>query len=68
MDHGYRAQVGRRGGRDPSALKCIVAAPSKVTDDLQDARNEVRWFPAMVSNHVMDLIEKYGLDSEILPP
>jgi len=52
-------------GRDPSALKCIIGAPSKVTDDLQDARNEVRWFPAMVSNHVMDLIEKYGFDSEI---
>ena len=52
-------------GRDPAALKCIVGAPSKVTDDLQDARNEVRWFPAMVSNHVMDLIEKYGFDSEI---
>jgi alkanesulfonate monooxygenase SsuD/methylene tetrahydromethanopterin reductase-like flavin-dependent oxidoreductase (luciferase family) len=25
----------------------------------------VRWFPAMVSNHVMDLIEKYGWDSDI---
>jgi probable F420-dependent oxidoreductase len=52
-------------GRDPSALKCIVGAPSKVTDDLPTAREEVRWFPAMVSNHVMDLIEKYGFDSEI---
>jgi probable F420-dependent oxidoreductase len=52
-------------GRDPAALKCIVGAPSKVTDDLQQAREEVRWFPAMVSNHVMDLIEKYGFDSEI---
>ena len=47
------------------ALKCIVGAPSKVTDDLQAARDEVRWFPAMVSNHVMDLIERYGFDSEI---
>jgi probable F420-dependent oxidoreductase len=52
-------------GRDPAALKCIVGAPSKVTDDLPEAREEVRWFPAMVSNHVMDLIEKYGFDSEI---
>jgi probable F420-dependent oxidoreductase len=52
-------------GRDPAALKCIVGAPSKVTDDLPKAREEVRWFPAMVSNHVMDLIEKYGFDSEI---
>jgi len=52
-------------GRDPAALKCIVGAPSKVTDDLPKAREEVRWFPAMVSNHVMDLIEKYGFESEI---
>ncbi|HVD09658.1 MAG TPA: LLM class flavin-dependent oxidoreductase, partial [Gaiellaceae bacterium] len=52
-------------GRDPAALKCIVGAPSKITDDLVQAREEVRWFPAMVSNHVMDLIERYGEDSEI---
>jgi len=54
-----------KAGRDPDALECIVGAPSKVTDDLAEARDEVRWFPAMVSNHVMDLIERYGWDSEI---
>ncbi len=52
-------------GRDPDALECIVCAPSQVSDDLEDARNQVRWFPAMVSNHVMDLIKRYGTDSEI---
>src|SRR4029077_10476567 len=52
-------------GRDPDALECIVGAPSKVSDDIAAAREEVRWFPAMVSNHVMDLIEKYGWDSNI---
>src|SRR5205809_566191 len=52
-------------GRDPDALECLVCAPSIVTDDLQEARESVRWFPAMVSNHVMDLIERYGEDSEI---
>jgi probable F420-dependent oxidoreductase len=52
-------------GRDPSELKCIVGAPSHITDDLADAREQVRWFPAMVSNHVMDLIERYGYDGEI---
>ena len=36
-----------------------------VSDDLQNCRDEVRWFPAMVSNHVMDLIERYGWDSDI---
>jgi alkanesulfonate monooxygenase SsuD/methylene tetrahydromethanopterin reductase-like flavin-dependent oxidoreductase (luciferase family) len=58
-------KAAEEAGRDPGALKCIVGAPSKVTDDLPQAREEVRWFPAMVSNHVMDLIEKYGFDSEI---
>jgi probable F420-dependent oxidoreductase len=54
-------------GRDPDALKCIVCAPSHVSDDLADAREQVRWFPAMVSNHVMDLIERYGEDSAEIP-
>jgi len=52
-------------GRDPDALECIVGAPSKVGDDLAAIREEVRWFPAMVSNHVMDLIERYGWSSDI---
>jgi probable F420-dependent oxidoreductase len=52
-------------GRDPDALECIVCAPSHISDDLAAARDQVRWFPAMVSNHVMDLVERYGFDSEI---
>jgi probable F420-dependent oxidoreductase len=52
-------------GRDPDELECLVCAPSIVTDDIDEAREAVRWFPAMVSNHVMDLIERYGEDSEI---
>src|SRR5215813_11671186 len=50
-------------GRDPSELKCVVGAPSNVTDDIDSAREQARWFPAMVSNHVMDLIERYGFES-----
>jgi len=52
-------------GRDPEALQCIVGAPSKVSGDIATCREEVRWFPAMVSNHVMDLIERYGWNSDI---
>jgi probable F420-dependent oxidoreductase len=52
-------------GRDPDELQCLVCAPSIVTEDMREARDAVRWFPAMVSNHVMDLIERYGEDSEI---
>jgi probable F420-dependent oxidoreductase len=54
-------------GRDPDALQCIVCAPSHVSDDIADAREQVRWFPAMVSNHVMDLIERYGENSDEIP-
>src|SRR5437763_7228316 len=57
MDTARKAAA--EAGRDPAALRCIVGAPSHVTDDLADARDQVRWFPAMVSNHVMDLIERY---------
>jgi probable F420-dependent oxidoreductase len=52
-------------GRDPDELQCLVCAPSIITEDMAEARDAVRWFPAMVSNHVMDLIERYGEDSEI---
>ncbi len=60
-------KAAEEAGRDPSQLKCIVGAPSHVTDDLADAREQVRWFPAMVSNHVMDLIERYGADGDRVP-
>jgi probable F420-dependent oxidoreductase len=58
-------KAAEEAGRDPSALKCIVSAPSHISDDIADARDQVRWFPAMVGNHVMDLVERYGFDSEI---
>jgi alkanesulfonate monooxygenase SsuD/methylene tetrahydromethanopterin reductase-like flavin-dependent oxidoreductase (luciferase family) len=63
MDQARAAAV--EAGRDPDELQCLVCAPSIITDDMQEARESVRWFPAMVSNHVMDLIERYGEDSEI---
>jgi alkanesulfonate monooxygenase SsuD/methylene tetrahydromethanopterin reductase-like flavin-dependent oxidoreductase (luciferase family) len=53
-------------GRDPTALKCIVCAPSHV-GPIEEGRDQTRWFPAMVSNHVMDLIERYGSDGSVIP-
>jgi len=60
-------RAAEEAGRDPSRLKCIVGAPSHISDDIADARDQVRWFPAMVSNHVMDLIERYGADGSTVP-
>jgi probable F420-dependent oxidoreductase len=60
-------KAAEEAGRDPAQLKCIVGAPSHISSDLADAREQVRWFPAMVSNHVMDLIERYGADGSAVP-
>jgi len=58
-------RAAEEAGRDPAALRCLVCAPSKVTDDLAQARDEVRWFPAMVGNHVADIIRVHGETSDI---
>ena len=36
----------------------MAAAPAHV-GDLADGRDRTRWFPALVSNHVVDLVNKY---------
>ncbi len=58
-------RAAEEAGRDPSALRCLVCAPSKVTDDIAQAREEVRWFPAMVGNHVADIVRVHGETSDI---
>jgi probable F420-dependent oxidoreductase len=49
----------RAAGRDPSSIKVMAATAVWVSDDLEEAREHVRWFPALVSNHVVDLINRY---------
>jgi probable F420-dependent oxidoreductase len=64
---GTARKAAEEAGRDPAQLKCIVCAPSHISDDLAAAREQVRWFPAMVSNHVRDLIARYGADGSVVP-
>lgn len=47
-------------GRDPESLAICVAAPAYVTDDVEHARDQLRWFGGMVGNHVADIVERYG--------
>ena len=42
----------------------MAAAPAYISDDLAHARDQVRWFPALVSNHVVDLVKRYH-DAEL---
>jgi probable F420-dependent oxidoreductase len=46
-------------GRDFSQIQVMSAAPVWISDDLAQAREHVRWFPALVSNHVVDLLKRY---------
>ena len=45
-------------GRDPASVKVQAAAPAHV-GPRDIGRERTRWFPALVSNHVMDLVNKY---------
>jgi probable F420-dependent oxidoreductase len=45
-------------GRDPSTIKIQAAAPLHL-GPREDGRERTRWFPALVSNHVVDLVRKY---------
>ena len=46
-------------GRRFEDIKVMAAAPAYVSADLEHARSQVRWFPALVSNHVVDLLARY---------
>jgi probable F420-dependent oxidoreductase len=49
----------RQAGRNPRSIQVMSAAPVWVSNDIKLAREKVRWFPALVSNHVIDLISRY---------
>jgi probable F420-dependent oxidoreductase len=49
----------RAAHRDASEVRVMVAAPAHVGRKA-DVRERVRWFPALVSNHVVDLVRRYG--------
>jgi len=49
----------RAAGRAPADVQVMVAAPAHVGTKAS-VRERVRWFPALVSNHVVDLVRRYG--------
>ena len=57
---------GQAAGKDMSNYRVMSAAPVWV-GDMQKAREQTRWFPAMVGNHVADLVERYGKTGATVP-
>ncbi|HEU4386193.1 MAG TPA: TIGR03842 family LLM class F420-dependent oxidoreductase [Blastocatellia bacterium] len=56
---GFVREGAEEAGRDFSRIRVMSAAPVWVSNDLPKARDHVRWFPALVSNHVVDLVSRY---------
>ena len=59
-------RAGEAAGRDMSDYGIMSAAPVWI-GDMDKARQQTRWFPAMVGNHVADIVERYGMDSPDIP-
>jgi probable F420-dependent oxidoreductase len=55
---GQVRDAARDAGRDPAAIKVQAAAPAHI-GPREVGRERTRWFPALVSNHVLDLVAKY---------
>jgi probable F420-dependent oxidoreductase len=61
---GFLREGARAAGRDPAAVAIMAAAPAHV-GPADSVRERLRWFPALVSNHVVDLLKRY--DAATLP-
>jgi probable F420-dependent oxidoreductase len=58
--------AGKAAGREMANYQIMAAAPVWV-GDMDKGRTQTRWFPAMVGNHVADIVEKYGMDNPNIP-
>ncbi|MHA1992763.1 MAG: TIGR03842 family LLM class F420-dependent oxidoreductase [Candidatus Hodarchaeales archaeon] len=64
--HDQALKAGKTLKRDMSDFQLMSAAPVWV-GDMEKSREQTRWFPAMVGNHVADIVEKYGKKSKKIP-
>jgi alkanesulfonate monooxygenase SsuD/methylene tetrahydromethanopterin reductase-like flavin-dependent oxidoreductase (luciferase family) len=62
----HAVEAGKAAGRDMSGYKIMSAAPAWI-GDIDQCRAQTRWFPAMVGNHVADLVERYGRGGATVP-
>lgn len=58
--------AGRAAGRDMLAYRVMSAAPTWV-GPVAEGIERTRWFPAMVGNHVADIVERYGGGDDRIP-
>ncbi|SNY92978.1 F420-dependent oxidoreductase, CPS_4043 family [Cohaesibacter sp. ES.047] len=59
-------EEGEKAGRDMSNYRVMAAAPAYFGSK-EECIEATRWFPAMVGNHVADIVEKYGTERDDIP-
>jgi probable F420-dependent oxidoreductase len=52
-------------GRNADDIVVHCATATYVSDDKEEARNLVRWFPALVANHIVDILRYH--DPDVIP-
>ena len=57
---------GEAAGRDMSIFRVLSCAPVWI-GDVETGVKQTSWFPAVVGNHVADIVEKYGRDTDLVP-
>ncbi len=57
--------AGKAAGRDMSNYRVLACAPVWV-GDIETGVAQTKWFPALVGNHVADIVEKYGEGSDLV--
>jgi len=50
-------------GKDPDSIVIHCATATYVSDDINEARDQTRWFPAVVGNHIADVLRHHEPDN-----
>jgi len=58
--------AGKATGRDMSNYRALACAPVWI-GDVETGVRQTSWFPAIVGNHVADIVEKYGKETDLVP-
>lgn len=59
-------EAGRAAGRDMSDYRVMACAPVWIGDH-ERGIEQTKWYPALVGNHIADIVKKYGADSDLVP-
>jgi probable F420-dependent oxidoreductase len=50
-------------GKDPDSIVVHCATATYISDDMDEAREQTRWFPAVVGNHIADVLRHHEPDN-----